>query len=308
MRTGWPLTSVRRWPGDSEDTQHAETACEHTAYPRDDAADTINVQHDKTRGFPMKNRNRLARRLGDVPQQPKRGPEAVHAGFREAAPPTDQREQRHVRQLGGSAPPCTGFDLAVEFGEQLAPLERGIAALPRPAAMRGAVLNIADAANIAVLFVAELILESPGASADAQRRASQVVADLAAQAQSEVPAVSDAMIVSATWSAPLLARSEVLADDLAALLARAHRPGAAALGGDLSIAERIEQVLRRLDGVVRDAGSHLDRVARHQSLPSPSEYNAERRAEAVLQRQRDAEYQAKLRADRRALAAAGARP
>lgn len=254
----------------------------------------------------MKNR-RIARRLGDKPQPQQRGPEAVHAGFRdEPPPPTDQREQRSVRQLGGSAPPSAGFDLAVEFGEQLAGLERGIVDLPRPAAMRGAVAEVVAAADTVTLIVAELISDSAGASPEARRRSTGVMAELATRAQSEEPAVTDSMVTGGTWSAALLARSEVLADDLAALLVRAHRPGAAALGGDMSVAERVEQALRRLDRAVRDALALLDRVRAHQALPSPEEYNRQRRAEVAAERARQARYESQRRAEARRMVAAGA--
>lgn len=250
-------------------------------------------------------KRRLARRLGDKPQPQQRGPEVVHPGFRaEPELPTDQTELRNLRR-SGPAPVHLSFDLRREIAEQVAPVERGITALPRPAAMRGAVAEVIAAADTVTLIVAELISDSAGASPEARRRSAGVMAELAARAQSEEPAVTDSMITGGTWAADLLVRTEVLADDLAALLARAHRPGSPALGGDLSVAERVEQALRRLDRAVRDALALLDRVRAHQALPSPEEHNRQRRAEVAAERARQAQYESQRRAEARRMAAVG---
>lgn len=228
----------------------------------------------------------LKRRVTDGPETARgAGPMVVsHPGFTEAPATRDQREQRDRRRRGASVVFGRAFSLAAEIAEQLADLERDIAVLPQPLAMRDDVREIADAVHEVLSTVVGLVAESRQLDRGARQRTARAVADLAQRPKE--PAITDGQIGQGRWAATLIEFVEPFSDDLSALLGRALPPESTALRGALSVSERLERALVVFDQAVADAQRHLVRVAEYQALPSPDEYNAQRRAAEAAERER----------------------
>ncbi len=177
----------------------------------------------------------------------------------------DRRRQRLTVHYTGT------FALTAEVAAIVEPLAREVSRLRDPRVLRRDVDAVAEAVAETVHVAAGLIAESRTADGSTRRLA----ADLAVRPRQ--PVITDEQIVSGSWSTAMVEYAGEVADDLAALLARALPPEAEVLRGSPSASERIERALRSLDRAALDLERRTPQARQRQSLPSMDEFNRAQR-------------------------------
>lgn len=186
-------------------------------------------------------------------------------------PVYSQDELRQRRRQWLPVKYTAAFNLGSEIGAILSPVARDVAALPRPLATRPAIDEIADAVHELVSTVVGMLAESKHLDRAAHARTVRAVRDLAQRPTA--PEITDDEIVSGQWAVVLVGYAAPLAADLGRLLGRAP-----------SASQRLEDALRVLDRVVLDLAARIPKVAHFQSLPTPAEVNAARKAHTDAER------------------------
>ena len=182
----------------------------------------------------------------------------------------DRRRQRLTVHYTGT------FALTAEVAAIVEPLAREVSRLRDPRVLRRDVDAVAEAVAETVHVAAGLIAESR--TADDERRLARHAAPCHPLAvRPRQPVITDEQIVSGSWSTAMVEYAGEVADDLAALLARALPPEAEVLRGSPSASERIERALRSLDRAALDLERRSPQARQRQSLPSMDEFNRAQR-------------------------------
>ncbi len=174
------------------------------------------------------------------------------------------------------------FNLATEVAAVCGPVAAEASRLRNPVVLRADIEAVADAVHELLSVVVGLIAADRHASHDSLARSRQAAADLAVRPAA--PAITDAAIISGSWSVALTAWVEPYGGDLAALLGRALPPDHPALRGDPSATDRLAKALRVFDGAVLTLQRRIPKARQRQALPSMAEFNAELQAKADAER------------------------